>query len=466
MEFSQVFLTWHVACSRHASLGARPGHRAVSHSWRCGERTILFTMFLLSYSGNPDVMALAKKKRIGTPYPWAMLTNCLIRIFQLKDDDYYKILGLSKGAGTGEVQLLSERVEQAFVHACSSSPNCDFSALQIRKAYRKLAKQYHPDRNPGKEAEKRFQEIAEAYEVLSDDDKRQIYDQHGKEGLKQQDGGGGGGGFGGSMFDQFFGGGRGRGRQQQKKGPTLVLDLPVTLRELYVGTKIEVELSKQVMCDSCRGSGARSAEDLKTCKACKGEGIRIVHHQLGPGFVQQSQETCHKCGGKGKIIKAKCLTCKGAKVIHGTDDLLIEIEKGMADGQQLTFSRAGDQTEDIDTTPGDVIYELRTAPHRRFTRRGNDLYMTQVLTLLEALSGFETTFSHLDGHKVALKRSKVTQPGFVMKVPKEGMPAHNFASEKGDLYVTFTVVLPTKVSAADKATFSTMLGMESERSDL
>ena len=339
-------------------------------------------------------------------------------------------------------------------------------SLQIRKAYRKLAKQYHPDRNPGKEAEKRFQEIAEAYEVLSDDDKRQIYDQHGKEGLKQQDGGGGGGRFGGSMFDQFFGGGRGRGRQQQKKGPTLVLDLPVTLRELYVGTKIEVELSKQVMCDSCRGSGARSAEDLKTCKTCKGEGIRIVHHQLGPGFVQQSQETCHKCGGKGKIIKAKCLTCKGAKVIHGTDDLLIEIEKGMADGQQLTFSRAGDQTEDIDTTPGDVIYELRTAPHRRFTRRGDDLYMTQVLTLLEALSGFETTFSHLDGHKVTLKRSKVTQPGFVMKVPKEGMPAHNFASEKGDLYVTFTVVLPSKVSAADKATFSTMLGMGSERSDL
>eukprot|EP00039_Didymoeca_costata_P024398 m.10189 g.10189 ORF g.10189 m.10189 type:complete len:391 (+) comp4217_c0_seq1:99-1271(+) len=343
-------------------------------------------------------------------------------------DDYYEVLGVKRDA---------------------SNP-------QIRKAYRKLAKEYHPDKNKGKpDAEKMFQAIAEAYEVLSDEDKRQIYDTQGKEGLKR-DGGGGGGGFG-SVFESFFGGG-GRRQKQQKKGQAVKLHIEVSLKDLYLGTEIEVELSKQVVCDRCRGTGAKSPEDVKKCKKCKGSGIVITQHKLGPGFVQQVQSECDKCGGAGKTIKKACPQCKGSKVMHGTDDITLVIEKGMADGQKLVFARAGDQSTDIETTPGDVIYTIRTAPHKRFSRRGADLYMSQPITLLQALTGFSITFTHLDGHKVTLKRSKVTQPNFVMKLDGEGMPQHEFPSEFGDLFCKFTVIFPTKIGAAEKKQLETLLG--------
>jgi DnaJ-related protein SCJ1 len=173
-----------------------------------------------------------------------------------------------------------------------------------------LAKEHHPDKHKGsEEATKMFQAIAEAYEVLSDEEKRQIYDTHGKEGLKE----GGRGGGGGNPFANFFGGGG--GRQQQKKAPNVVMDLQVTLKELYVGHTVHIELSKQVVCSKCRGSGAKSPDHVKDCKRCKGKGVVIVQHQLGPGFVQQMQQECDVCGGKGKIVKAKCQTCSGKRTV-------------------------------------------------------------------------------------------------------------------------------------------------------
>lgn len=333
----------------------------------------------------------------------------------------------------------------------------DATNPQIRKSYRKLAKQWHPDRNQGNpDATKMFQAIAEAYEVLSDEEKRQVYDVHGKEGLKEGGGGGGGGGFG-DMFGSFFGGGGRGGRQQQKKAPNVELNLEVTLKELYTGAEIEVELSKQVVCTKCRGSGAKSPDHVKKCKRCKGKGVVIVQHQLGPGFVQQMQQECDVCGGKGKIVKSKCAVCGGKRVVHGTDDVTIVVEQGMADGHRITFNRAGDQMEDIDVAPGDVVYTVRTSAHKRFTRRGNDLYMIMPITLNEAIVGFSKTFKHLDAHVVTLKRSKVTQPNFVQKVEREGMPHHEFASEHGDLYVTYTVIIPTKLSSTQKGDLSKIL---------
>lgn len=273
------------------------------------------------------------------------------------------------------------------------TPPSPCQRAQIRKAYRKLAKKYHPDKNKGDAAaEKKFQDIAEAYEVLSDDDKRRIYDQHGKEGLKDNAQGGGGGGFG-SMFNSFFGGQR---QQQQKKGPTVRIRLPVTLKDLYVGTSVEFELSKQVVCDRCRGSGAKSPKHVKKCSDCGGKGVKLVTRKLGPGFVQQMQQQCERCGGKGKVISAKCPTCSGKKVIHGTDDLTVDVEKGMLDGQETLYPRAADQLSDIDTSPGDVIFTISTQPHKRFTRSGRDLFMTQPLTLVEALTGFKKSFKHLE----------------------------------------------------------------------
>jgi len=218
-----------------------------------------------------------------------------------------------------------------------------------------------------------------------------------------------------------------------------------------------VELSKQVVCTKCRGSGAKSPDHVKKCKRCKGKGVVIVQHQLGPGFVQQMQQECDVCNGKGKIVKSKCAVCSGKRVVHGTDDITIDVERGMADGHRITFPRAGDQMEDIDVAPGDVVYTVRTAAHKRFTRRGNDLYMTQPLTLAEAISGFSKTFKHLDAHTVSLKRTKITQPNFVQKIEQEGMPHHEFPSEHGDLYVTYNVIIPTKLSDTQRSDIANVL---------
>jgi len=325
----------------------------------------------------------------------------------------------------------------------------DATEAQIRKAYRKLAKQYHPDRNKGDEAaEKKFRMVAEAYEVLSDNTKRQTYDTHGKEGLSDQQQGGGHGGMG-DMFSNFFGGGGQRGHQQQK-AQSLRLDLDVSLKDLYIGASVEIEISKQVVCATCRGSGAKSSKDIKKCGTCGGKGFRLVQHQLGPGFVQQSQQPCEKCNGKGKIVKTRCTVCAGRKVVHGCDEITIDVERGMRNGEEIVFPRGGDQMGDMDVIPGDIIYTIRTAPHKRFERIGDDLYMNLALTLTEALTGFKKKFKHLDGHEVLVKRSKVTQPDFVMAIPNEGMPQHNFPSVKGFLYVRFTVILPTSLSKDQK----------------
>lgn len=329
----------------------------------------------------------------------------------------------------------------------------DASDTEIRQSYRKLAKKYHPDKHKDdEEAHKKFQEIAEAYEVLSDAEKRKIYDQHGKEGLDRQGQGAGQGGF--SIFDLF--GGRGR-QQQQKKGPELKLNLPVTLKDLYLGTSLDFELSKQVVCDRCRGSGAKSPKHVKKCPECNGQGVKIVHHQLGPGFVQQMQQQCDKCGGKGKIVSAPCPTCRGDKVIHGTEEVTVVVERGMTDGQEIRYPRLGDQLTDIDAVPGDLVFIVRCAPHPKFIRKGDDLHTVVPLTLAEALLGFEKTLLHLDAHEVTLERTTITQPGYVMKIQGEGMPQKEFPSEHGDLYVEFTVALPTSLSDADKEILKTVL---------
>ncbi|KAL6042976.1 DnaJ-related protein scj1 [Balamuthia mandrillaris] len=231
-------------------------------------------------------------------------------------EDYYKLLGVTR----------------------------DATEAKIKSAYKKLAAKWHPDKYKGEDKEKavkEFQKVSKAYEVLKDEQKRRIYDQYGEEGLEQQGRRGGGGGFT-DPFDLFsnFGfstGGkrRGGGAVQERQAPPLVLELEVTLEDLYLGRVLTVTHKKQTLCPSCRGTGAKDPDDVKTCPVCHGSGMVITTHQIGPGFVTQTQSICNKCGGKGKIVKSVCPVCGGTKVGVGEETITVVVERGMSDGQKI-----------------------------------------------------------------------------------------------------------------------------------
>jgi DnaJ-related protein SCJ1 len=347
--------------------------------------------------------------------------------------DYYEILGISR----------------------------DASASQIKKAYRKLALQYHPDKHPGAENQKRFEELANAYEVLSDPDKRRLYDQYGEEGLKS-----GGATHFTNPFDIFssFGGFKfetrgGGGAPPQQKGPDIEIDLEVTLKDLYLGRTFEVAHKKQVLCHKCRGTGAKKASDVTVCSGCKGTGMKVKVQQLGPGFIQQTQTVCDECGGRGKIVTSVCPHCHGKKIEIGEDTLTVIVERGMQDGEKVTFSQQSDEAPD--TTPGDVIFKIVTLPHKRFVRKGNDLHYQLTISLLEALVGFSRKIKHLDGHSVEINRKDVTKPGQIITIEGEGMPLHNYPSQTGNLLIEVTVRFPNALTVEQKEGFTALLKNQS-----
>jgi DnaJ-related protein SCJ1 len=340
----------------------------------------------------------------------------------LADEDYYSILGVPR----------------------------DASESQIKRAYRQLAKINHPDKNP-KNKEK-FQTITKAYDVLSDNDKRRKYDQFGEEGLKQQ--GNRGGGF---DFGDFFGFG-GRNQQQgseMPKGPNVVIEVQVTLEDLYNGKDIEILQRRQTLCPKCRGTGAKDPNDVQTCPVCEGSGMRVVTQRIGPGFVTKTQTTCDHCGGRGKLVTSKCEHCKGTKISRGDQIIQIVIERGMPEGYEIKSEEDADEAPE--RTPGDLIFKVTTVPHKRFSRKGNDLYMQITIPLLQSLIGFKKTFNHLDGHEVVVDRNQVTPPGFVLKLEGEGMPFHESPDINGDLYITFNIQFPEKISPEQKIGFEKLL---------
>lgn len=334
----------------------------------------------------------------------------------------------------------------------------DSSESEIKKAYRKLSLKYHPDKDPSETAKQKFVELANAYEVLGDEEKRRIYDQYGEDGLKnngQQNFhnpfdifsafGGGGGGF----FKQNTGG------QMQNKGPDLEIDLEVTLKDLYIGRVMDVAHRKQTLCHKCRGTGAKKATDVTTCGGCKGSGMKVKVQQLGPGFVQQTQTVCDECGGKGKKVTSTCPHCHGKKVEVGEDNLMVSVERGMMDGERIVFGQQADEAPD--TTPGDLVFKIVTAPHKRFVRQGDNLHFSLTISLLEALAGFNKKIKHLDGHTVDVIRTEVTKPGQIITIKEEGMPQHNFPSQTGDLHIEITVKFPTSVTEEQKEGFKKLL---------
>jgi DnaJ-class molecular chaperone len=318
-----------------------------------------------------------------------------------------------------------------------------------------LAGQLHPDKNKDDpDAESKFQELANAYEVLSDTEKRRIYDRDGEDGLKnngqQQQGG-----FGNDIFSRFFGGGR--QRETDSRGPDITINLPVTLEDIYTGNMLEIGIKNMVLCPRCRGSGAEDDDDVVKCRKCNGQGFTMKQRRLGPGFIQNFQEQCGSCGGKGKIVRTKCSRCKGEKVVKGARVVDIPIEQGIPNGEKITFENAAD--EQADKAAGHVIFECNQLPHDRFRRDDNsvDLHTDVHVSLKEALTGFSTSIPHLDGHPVDISRKKVTQPFQVLKIQGEGMPQHNWASQKGDLYVRVIVDFPSKLTQDQKQKFAQLL---------
>jgi len=325
----------------------------------------------------------------------------------------------------------------------------------IKKAYKKSAIKYHPDKNPNNpEAEAKFKEISEAYEVLADEQKRQMYDKYGKEALKE-------GGFSAhsahDIFEQFFGGGFGSffgggGRRGPQKTEDIVHELQCTLDDLYKGKQTKLSVTRNIICSTCNGNGTKSGASVGKCKGCDGRGVRLIIKQLGPGMIQQMQTVCPECNGKGEQIKEedKCTNCKGKKVVKDKKVLTVYVDKGMKHGSKIVFSGEADEAPGME--PGDIIFVVIEKKHELFKRNGNDLYIEQTIPLIEALGGFQFIVKHLDDRVLVVKSEKgeVITPGEVKVVPNEGMPKHKSPFERGNLYIQFTIEFPKPGFLKDK----------------
>lgn len=334
--------------------------------------------------------------------------------------------------------------ETKFYDILGVKPGC--TQDDLKKAYRKLALKYHPDKNPN-EGEK-FKQISQAYEVLSDPEKKSIYDRGGEQALKE---GGGGGGFSSPMdlFDMFFGGGLGgsRNRRRERKGKDVIHQLTVSLEELYKGTVRKLALQKNVICDKCEGRGGKKGA-VEQCPTCRGTGMQVQVQQLGPGMLQQIQTICHECRGEGEIInpKDRCKQCQGKKVVRDRKILEVHVDKGMTDGQKIVFNGEGDQEPELE--PGDIIIVLDEKEHPVFKRNGNDLILRLDIQLVEALCGFQKVIKTLDDRDLVVTQlpGEIIKHGDVKCIQNEGMPRYKSPFEKGRLIVQFWVQFPKAIA--------------------
>ena len=294
-----------------------------------------------------------------------------------------------------------------------------------------------------------------AYEVLSDAEKRETYDNHGHEGLKQQGQRGQGGHNPFDIFSSFFGGGQQRGEPEERRGTDLEMDVQVTLEDIYLGKSFTASVRQQQVCPKCGGSGAKSDSDVVKCHSCGGKGHKISTRQLMPGFVQQFQEQCHVCGGKGKVVKHKCPHCSGNKVVTGDKTLSVRLDPGIPDKHVVTLENESDEYPEMQS--GHLNFRVQTLPHARFRRSGDDLHLTVHITLAEALLGGERVEPHLDKRPIKLTLKGITKPGDVMQISGEGMPKYHNSAKRGNLFVNFVVDFPHTLTAEQKAGFAKIL---------
>lgn len=330
----------------------------------------------------------------------------------------------------------------------------DATAKEIKKAYRKKSLEYHPDKNKEEGAAEKFAEISRAYEVLSDDEKKPIYDRYGEEGLKDHEQRGGGGGGGGGFEDIFshfgfnFGGGGGGGRRRGKDTtPSVEMPLHLSLQQLYKGATIEVKYIRQVLClqwEMC----------MKAAPECQGPGIRVHRQQIAPGFVQQVQQADARCVAHGKMWKDGCKACPN-KTEPETIGLTIEVTPGLRHNERITFSGVSDEQPGLE--PGDLHFLIKEQPHDVYHRDRDDLYKTMEVSLVDALTGFSIVLPHLDGELFTVNVDTVTDCDHVMRVPGKGMPRRN-GHGFGDLYITFEVDFPDTLTVSQKQAIRQILG--------
>ena len=347
--------------------------------------------------------------------------------------DYYDVLGVDKSA----------------------------DATAIKKAYRKLAMKYHPDENPGdKEAEEKFKEINEAYEVLSDETKRRNYDQFGHEGVNGQ-GFGGAGGFGGQGFGGFddifgdifgdmFGGGFSGGSRQRRRGPERGADIKqrvnISFEEAAFGKKVQVKINRSEECDQCHGSGAKPGTSKKTCPTCHGSG-QVQSVQRTPFGNIASTRTCSTCNGEGEVIDSPCSKCHGKGSIRKTKTIEVDIPAGIDNGQMIKLGGQG-ELGTRGGPRGDLYIEVNVQSHPLFTRDGYDVYLEMPITFAQATLGDKIQVPTLDG-KVEYEVPEGTQTGTVFRLKGKGIPKLK-SNVRGDQYVKVTVEIPKKLNEKQK----------------
>lgn len=347
--------------------------------------------------------------------------------------DYYEVLGLSKGAGEAE----------------------------IKKAYRTLAKKYHPDMNPGdKKAEAKFKEINEAYAVLSDPDKKAKYDQFGHDAFDPTAGAGAyGGGFGGfsdfgdigDIFGNIFGGAFGGSSRQSRNSPMRGEDVEarvtITFEEAAFGVKKDITYNRIQKCPDCGGSGAAKGTTAETCTACGGTGQRRVTQRLG-GMAFQSTTTCDACRGKGKIIKTPCPNCRGTGYVKVSKKLAVSIPAGIGDGERIALRGQGCDGRNGGPA-GDLIITVNVKRHAIFERNGYNIYCEVPVTVAEATLGAEINVPTLEGNQ-KFSIPEGTQPGTQFTLRQKGIPFVNSNTRRGDLIFTVNVEIPKGLNEKQK----------------
>ncbi len=334
------------------------------------------------------------------------------------------------------------------------------SDQEIKKAYRQMALKFHPDKNPdNKEAEEKFKEAAEAYDVLSDPNKKSRYDQFGHQGVGGGSGGGPGGMnmddifshfgdvFGGAHpFESFFGGGSGGNRRYVSRGSNLRIKVKLTLQEIAVGVEKKLKVNKHVACHICQGNGAQPGSSFQTCPTCKGSGQvrRVTNTILGQ---MATTATCGSCSGEGQIIASKCKSCHGSGIERGEEVITVKIPPGVAEGMQLSVSGKGNAAE-RGGIPGDLLVVIEEVPDQNLQRDGNNLLHEIYINFADAALGTQIEIPTLEG-KARIKIDPGTQSGKVLRLKSKGVPQVN-SYHRGDLLVNINIWTPQNLSGEEK----------------